>query len=416
MKDKKLSAGWKIVIACMLIQAIPYCVIANLQPQFMPYVLQDEALGFNIASFSLIFTIGTFVSALCSPFVGGIFKKYNLKLIYLVGAILGCGGFAAYSFATSPTQYYIIAAALQVGSAIISSIGIPVVINSWFDESTQGKALGIAMVGSSIGNILLQTLSVNVIKAVGFRHAYLCFGIAGLLAAIPVILFGLRMPKDESEIVKGTSNTDTKDSANDGFTLAEATKTKSFKILAFAFFFVGIYVSALAMQYPAYLRQNEAINTGTVGSIFAISSVIGTIVAGNLFDKFGAFVTFLGAGILVVTATVSVLFATSVTPLAYVFAVANGLSIFAYIMGPALIARKLFGNKDFGSIYGMVSLVFGMGFALGSSIFGTVANSVGYTAAWLVVLVAAILAYTGILTSLKLKNTPSENAETEVAA
>ncbi|MGG7060709.1 conjugated bile salt MFS transporter, partial [Clostridium tertium] len=68
---KKFSGGWKIVIACMLIQAIPYGVIANLQPQFMHYVVSDKTLGFSMASFSLIFTLGTIVSAVGSPIIGG---------------------------------------------------------------------------------------------------------------------------------------------------------------------------------------------------------------------------------------------------------------------------------------------------------------------------------------------------------
>lgn len=86
---KQISAGWKIVIACMLIQAILYGVMADLQPQFMYYVISDKTLGFSRASFSLIFTIGTLVSAIGSPIVGGLFKKFSLKPLYIAGVILG---------------------------------------------------------------------------------------------------------------------------------------------------------------------------------------------------------------------------------------------------------------------------------------------------------------------------------------
>ena len=207
---KQISAGWKIVIACMLIQAIPYGVMANLQPQFMYYVVSDKTLGFSMASFSLIFTIGTLVSAIGSPIVGGLFKKFSLKPLYIAGAILGCGGFAAFSIATAPWQFYIIAGLMQIGAAILSALGVPLLINAWFDEASKGKALSTAMAGGSIGNIFLQSSSVALIKAVGFKQAYLIFGVIGLVVAIPIILFMLRMPKDASEIVKtkGTEGSD----------------------------------------------------------------------------------------------------------------------------------------------------------------------------------------------------------------
>ena len=92
MNDKKKSYGWIVFIACLLIQALPYAIITYLQPQFMTYVIQDKSIGFSIASFSLIFSIGTLASALASPIVGGLFKKFGLKPMYIAGALLGCGG------------------------------------------------------------------------------------------------------------------------------------------------------------------------------------------------------------------------------------------------------------------------------------------------------------------------------------
>ena len=58
--NKKFATGWLIVVACMLIQAIPFGVASNIQPQFVSYVVQEH--GFTLAGFSLIFTLGTVVS------------------------------------------------------------------------------------------------------------------------------------------------------------------------------------------------------------------------------------------------------------------------------------------------------------------------------------------------------------------
>ena len=138
-KKRKIATGWWIIIACMLVQAIPYCIVGNTQALYMYPVMQ--AKGFTVQQFSLIFTIGTLVPALIGPFIGGIYNKVNLKMFYLFGGILLGGGFMAFSIADKLWQFYAIAAVVQVGSSIISGIGVPLIINAWFDEAGKGKAL-----------------------------------------------------------------------------------------------------------------------------------------------------------------------------------------------------------------------------------------------------------------------------------
>ena len=165
INKKKFSTGWLIVVACMLIQAIPFGVASNIQPQFVSYVVEEN--GFTLAGFSLIFTLGTFVSAIASPFIGTMFKKVNTKVIYLLGCLLSGGGFLAFSMCNQLWQFYLVAAVVQVGTAAISSIGVPLLINSWFDEVSKGKAMGLAFAGSGLGNIFLQQLVSNSLVANG---------------------------------------------------------------------------------------------------------------------------------------------------------------------------------------------------------------------------------------------------------
>ena len=398
---KKFSTGWMIVAACMLIQAIPYGVLANLQPQFMHYVMADKALGFTTASFSLIFTIGTIASAFASPFIGKLFDKFNLKTLYISGAILGCGSFAVYSLCSAPWQFYVVSVVMQFGAAIISAIGVPLLINAWFDDAGRGKALGIAMAGGSIGNIFMQATVVYVLETFGYKSSYLAFGLTGLVVAIPITLFMLRLPKGESEVVKSKStNTDDNKNTNTswGYTVKEALALKEFKFLAVAFLFVGIYVSALSVQYPAYLHQNPNINVGFVGSVFAICSLTGNLFGGTLFDKIGSTKTLIIAGIIVAASDLALIYSPEITPLAYVFALLKGLSIFAYMLGPALLTGSLFGNKEYAGILGMIQLIFGIGFAAGSSIFGVIVDSLGYRVAWFIILGAIVIAYSLLVT------------------
>ena len=403
INKKKFSTGWLIVVACMLIQAIPFGVASNIQPQFVSYVVEEN--GFTLAGFSLIFTLGTFVSAIASPFIGTMFKKVNTKVIYLLGCLLSGGGFLAFSMCNQLWQFYLVAAVVQVGTAAISSIGVPLLINSWFDEVSKGKAMGLAFAGSGLGNIFLQQLVSNSLVANGASKSYMIFGALSLIVGIPVSLFMLRMPKDDSEVVRAKNaqeekTTTTTNSANSGFTFKEATKLKFFWMFGFGLFFLGMYVSALAVQYPAYLKGYVGISpklVGTIGSTFALFSLFGNLVGGAIFDKLGTTKGLVVAFLLAAVSCLALIFAQNIHGLAILFATLKGLSVFAYMIGPSMLTGSLFGQTDFGSILCVVQIFFAVGFAAGSSVFGLLVDKLGYTFAWSTIFVFIVICYVSLI-------------------
>lgn len=296
-KSKKLATGWLIVIACMLIQAIPFGVASNIQPLFMAYILDPQSgYGFSQAGFSLIFTLGTVVSAIASPFVGSMYNKVSVKTMYLAGSILSGGGFLAFSMCKELWQFYLVAGIVQVGTAAISSIGVPLLINGWFDELSKGKAMGLAFAGGSIGNIFLQSMTAFSLANFGISKSYLMFGALSLAVGIPISILFLRMPKNDGEIVKGKKKGNDKEENNSdvsvdwGYSLKEVKSLKYFWILALGLFFLGMYVSVLAVQYPAYLKNFLKVDpmiVGMVGSTFALFSLGGNLFGGVIFDKLG---------------------------------------------------------------------------------------------------------------------------------
>ena len=420
---KRFSQAWIIVVACMLIQAIPFGVASNIQPQFVSYVVAEK--GFTLAGFSLIFTLGTVASAIASPIVGALFNKVNTKVMYLLGAILSGGGFLAFSMCNKLWQFYVIAAVVQIGTAVISSIGVPLLINRWFDEETKGKAMGIAFAGSGLGNIFLQQLVASSLATNGASKSYMIFGVLSLIVGIPVSLFFLRMPKNDSEVVRGKKQDGKQVEAsnnNSGFTFKEASKLKYFWLFGFGLFFLGMYVSALAVQYPAYLSTAGGFTpamVGTVGSIFALFCLFGNLFGGIIFDKLGTTKGLVVAFILAAVSCLCLMFAKEVAFLAFIFAALKGLSVFAYMIGPSMLTGSFFGQKDFGAILGIVQIFFAVGFAAGSSVFAVLVDKFGYGTAWWAVFAFIVICYGSlIVTSIgmeKIKKQKSANeANTEI--
>lgn len=408
-KRNSFFYGWLIVVGCMLIQAVPYCLAANIQPAFTNYVTSGE--GFTYTQFSLIFTIGTVVSAVCAPFIGKLYSnpKTNIRLLYILGVVLVGGAFSAMSLAGGNIfAYYALSILVQIGSAIISAIGVPTLINSWFTEN-KGIAMGLAFSGGGLGNMILQQFAGKWLSnpAIGYKGAYLRFGLLALVVALPIALFIMRLPKSKDELEMNKSKKSKKDSnqnTNWGYTFAEVTKIKYFWIFAISFVFVGLYVGGMALQFLPYLQtleQNQLFTLGSalVASAFGLFSIFGNLCGGVLFDKLGITKSLILAGLLVIACGLSLIFVGQINALGFVFAVCLGISMFSYIIGPSYMTGALFGNKEFGTILGIVQIFFAVGFGAGSTIFGVIVDKSGFTNAWISTIVYAIIAYSGLLYS-----------------
>ena len=399
-KNKKIATGWLIVIACMLVQAIPNGIVMNTQSLYMYPVMQ--AKGFTLSQFSLIFTIGTIVPAIIGPFIGGIYRKVNTKILYLIGGVLLSCGFMTFSIAEKLWQFYAIAAVVQVGASIVSGIGVPILLNSWFDKTSKGKAMGIAYAGGSIGNVFLQQLVVGTISSRGYAHSYFVFGLVALAAIIPIALFMIRMPKNENEIVRGKvqEKEEKTTSVDISYTLKEAQKNKYFWIMGIGLFFVGIYVSAYSIQYAAYFQGELKLSPSTIattGSLFALASLFGNLVGGILFDKLGAVKTLSIGALAVIGSGVALLMAGTSPLFAHVHSILKGLAMFVYMMTPAYMVGAFFGNKEYGSILGLINLNFALGFCSGSALFGVFVEKFGYNVTWMGILVCVVIAFTSLI-------------------
>ncbi len=405
-KNNKNLHAWLVVLGCMLIQAVPFGVASNIQPQFIGPIV--EKYGFSLGAFSLTFTIGTFVSAIASPPIGKMFSKIPAKTIFIVGSILSGGGILLLGIANALPVFYIGYSIAQVGTAAISSIGVPVLITAWFDNTTKGKALGIAFAGGSIGNIFLQQMAVKQIASVGPSQAYINFALLSLIVGVVVSLLLITTPKDgHHPEASGGGHGEHEPKgipADFGYTFAEVKAMKAYWIYAIGFAFVGIYVSALAMQYSAYLKSLgfDYSVLGMVGSTFAIFSLGGNLIGGAIFDKLGMFKAMMIGGILAVISCLSLIAAPQIPALAYLYGASKGLSVFAYIIAPSFVTGSLFGKKEFGTILAVTNVLFALGFAAGSSVFGFIVDLAGYFVAWSLILVFIILGYGMILYAIKI--------------
>lgn len=404
---KKFAYGWLIVIGAMILQAVVFGVASNMHPQFTAYVIEGE--GFTLAKFSLMFTIGTVVSAFASPFIGKTYGKFPIKLIFGTGIVVCSGGIFVLSIASNYAMFYLGYSLAQVGVSAVASLGAPMLINAWFGENVRGRALGLVFAGGSIGNIVIQSVVVKVLSDpnMGYKFAYRWAAIIALIVGLVITVLIIKMPKDKSDIVGGedTGSADSKQEIEKwGYSLKEVMGIKFYWIYCIGFIFVGFYVAGLAMQFATYLNNIgfEPAKVGAVGSVFALASLIGNVGGGTLFDKIGVFKSMLIGGISVCLAALCLVFTTpELAVLAFGFAILKGCAVYTYMSSPSILAGRMFGNKDFASILAITNIFFAVGVSLGSPLFGTLVDTLGWKTAWITVVGFIVLAYICILSSIK---------------
>ena len=394
MSEQRWSYAWVILIVCMLIQAVPFGIAKNTLPQFISFVCEGE--GFSLASFGTVFTVGVVISALVSPFIGRMFDNpaVNKKILFTVGGALAGGGFAMYAFCHSLPAFYGASAIVEVGCAIISSIGIPVMIQAWMPER-RAMALGIAFAGGGIGNVVLQQIVPRMLERYGHGYTYLVLGVVSMAVAVPASLFFIRMPGKER-----SGETDSDTSGKWGYSFSELMKIPMFWVFAVGWIFVGLYVSGMTIQFMAYFVSlgYSTSARANIGSVFALFSIAGNIFGGAIFAKLGEKKGLTLAYALLIAGAVSLLLAPYSVLWGYFFAVALGIAIYSYIIGPSYLTASLFGSKYYGTIVGIVTIFFAMGFAVGSVVFGLVAkNGENYTGAWIYNLICVLIASALIL-------------------
>lgn len=397
-----------MIFICMLMQAIPFSVAQNIQPLFIPYVIKK--FDFSLAAFSLIFTFGSLASAVCSPFLGKLFGKINVKILFLIGSILSSLAFVGFGFSHALPEFYLFSAIAQIGCVLFSGLGTAYLIGTWFPKEGRGEALGLAFAGGSIGNVFLQPLVSSTLASKGSSTAYIIFGIASLVASLVLVLLFIRTPKPgelSDEEINGKAQDKAKEQKEEGFQgvgAALTRKNKFFWLFGIGYAFIGVAIAACSTQYASYFKLQLHLSPsliGILGSVFAFFCLFGNIGGGALFDKLGSFKAMFIAFILQGLAIIGMLISRFIPEFSFMFSVCYGLCVFSYMSGPAFITADIFGKKESSVNLGTVSLMFAIGFALGSTIFGMFVQTIGFNIAWIAMIVFLVVGYFLLLTSIK---------------
>lgn len=405
MQEKKFTYHWAIVIAVFLMFAASVGILVNCFSVFGPAIMKDT--GFTASQVQLINLVCTFANLIGGALIGKIMAKFGMRLTLPVYTILMCAGLAMRSTSATMLSFCLWAFIAGIGLSGVSMIPGSMLINNWFTEK-KGTATGIAFTGSVAGGLIFVQISKNFIESVGWRTANIYISIIAAAILLPTVLFVVKeKPADKGLLPLGADAAELASAKAKvtGIALKPFLKTSAFWILAIASFSIGFCNLGMQNNLTICLESELGHSASFAANVFTIVmgvQIVGKILLGAIYDRKGVkFGTFYNL-ILYLLVVDSALMAGSV-PMAIAYGALFGLLSSMTTVTPPYITALIVGRKHYSTIYGILSLFFGLGCAFGPLMAGAIFDATGsYSIAWFVFAgISVLLAVTTLLSVKK---------------
>ena len=403
MNDRggRIFFGWYIVAACFVVNFVVFGISIN---TFTVYVKPIEAdLGWSRGKISLAITLAALSMGAAAPFIGLLIDRIGAKLVMATGAgVIGIGSLML-AKTQSAAYFYTIYVLAGVGQGAATIIPISLVISNWFTVK-RGRALGIVMTGTGLGAMVMVPVTSWIVITWNWRTSYVIMGFI-ILLMVPLNLLMIRTrPSDMGLQPDGGMISDETPAEIGGLSLQEAVRTSGFWLIAIMMLSAGMVGLGIGVHLMAYLTDIGHTEAAAASIIAIISglTVVGKIGMGFIADHWGirraVVLTFT-----VIIAGILLLMGAKVQTIAWAFAVVYGFAIGApLLINPALTAECL-GLKNFGAIFGILTLASTVGAAIGAVLSGVIYDHAkSYLPAfWLFIVLMAIAGICGVMARKK---------------
>lgn len=332
------------------------------------------------------------VAGLLAPLAGALIDRYGVKLSFILGWVLLTIGYFLYSQIETLTGMYGVHALF---GAVLVFCGLnPAVIfvSQWFQEK-RGTAIGITLVGSSLGGAVFPQLGNILNEQFGWRFVFQI----EMFIPIAFILITLLLVKNKTSVA--TAGTAAEEApVQTGIDFSAAIRSRAFWCLSIIA--MATYYSVLGVQAHLFLHMRDlefsTADAANAISVFFIFALIGKFAFGFLADHFDGKKVFLFNILLMLAGTVMLLVQdpSLISPATVCFGLGWG-GVYTMIQ---LTAITTFGLKSAGKILGTITIMDALGGGLGIWLTGVLYGiNQSYTLAFWVFLTLVCIALLCIL-------------------
>ncbi|HQZ18455.1 MAG TPA: MFS transporter, partial [Vicinamibacteria bacterium] len=288
----KVFYGWYVALVAMLTLLVSNGMTITGMTIFDPAILQE--FGWSRGDLKLRDLLQLGLSGLLAPFIGSLADRMSVRKLMMAGLVLLSACIAAYSQMTSLTHLYIINVGIALVLALAGLVLNVLIVSRWFVKK-RGTALGLTLVGTSLGGIIFPRLGAVLLRTHTWREAMLMEAMIPLVAMMVLALVTRDSPAEMGLQPFGAAGAPGAIQVATGMEYGDAIRTRTFWILTFCAMTTFYCILAAQAHMVLHLKgmgwplEKAA---GGVGILFTMG-LVGKFLIGYLADKLERRVVFL---------------------------------------------------------------------------------------------------------------------------
>ena len=392
------SEVWSLIAAAFIV-ALGFGLIAPVLPQFA------KSFGLGITAATVVVSSFAFCRLITAPVGGRLVDRLGERRVYVTGLLIVAVSTAAVSAAQSYWQLLIFRGMGGFGSALFTISAMSLVMRL-APPNARARASSLYATAFLIGNIAGPVIG-GLMAGLGMRVPFIVYAVVLLLAAsvVHIRLRSLSLHTTEIANVANEIPADReseRDNTDTPRKFSVAWRLPAFRCLLGSglvngWSSMGFRVAIYPLFAVAVLGA-QAASAGTALTIFAVGNVIGVTIVGRFSDTWGR-KPFIVSG-LVTTGVATIVIGLSTQVI--IFWVLSAVAGFgAGLLNPAqqAVIGDILNGKKAGIVLSSFQMAVDTGVILGPIICGWIADTFGYTYAFiatgtLALLVAALWSFT----------------------
>ena len=386
--------GWIIVLAAFVALLISNGLVLGGISVFDEALLEE--FGWDVGPLKFRDLLTFVVAGFGAAGAGALADKYGVRPLIVVGALFLSAGFWLYTRVDSLTIVYAAHVLFGLSLACAGLVINVMLVGRWF-KARRGTAIGLALVGTSLGNVIFPLLNTSLLGSFGWR------GAMGWLAFLPLALIPLALflvkewPRDKGTHPDGiapsaphaapdSAAADSAAAARDaaatpsgpgGMSYGEAIRSRNFWALSTVAFATFYAILAIASHLFLHFR-GQGLDPATAASglstLFGLG-LVGKFVFGFLADRLPHKAVFLGNLVVMLVGAVMLAIVDPATMWYAVVLVGLGWGGLYTLL--QLLCVESFGLKAVGAVLGTISIVDAIGGGLGIWLTGVMFDQTG---------------------------------------
>ncbi len=362
--------GWRAVLAGFLVLFFAFGAPTATMPLVYGEVMRE--FGWTRTEATLVYTYKDITSAIIALFfVGPALARFGLKRVMVASLIATGAGMAVFFLIDSLWLYYLSGFIKGLGQTTVL-ICAKILVARWFMRNV-GLAVGVAVIGTSIGGVVFPVLCAWMIEEWGWRVAFGALSFGVFAVAMPAFLLLAKDNPSNEDILPevslgkaGPASAAQLESAHTLNDFAGILRTPMFWCVTIGIVLIAGVDQGLYQHTMLYLTEHAGLTTQIAAAALSVTfalSIISKFVAGRFFDRY----SIKGIALWYVLVALVVLLAFPVQGLvtALIFTCARGIAHGGLISESPVIAKHCYGPRFMDKVMPILSGCWTIGSAMG---------------------------------------------------